>query len=82
MRSFGLLNIKFVLGDALHYFVKEADLVFSLQKMKNLYMVDKYIEKVVNDLIKRGFSEENAMEIAFNSYILDDYDLRDSYLAM
>ncbi|MEK3977296.1 hypothetical protein MKZ20_21985 [Psychrobacillus sp. FSL K6-2684] len=73
---------QFVLGDSLHYFIEEAGLGFSLQKMKNLYLVDKYIEKVVNDLIKRGFSEEKALEIAFNSYILDDYDLRDSYLAM
>ncbi|MEK5217767.1 hypothetical protein [Psychrobacillus sp. FSL H8-0487] len=48
--------------------------LFNLSAMKELVKEDALYCLVAKDLQNRGHSEEYAMEIIFNSYILDDLD--------
>lgn len=52
---------------------------FNREKMIKLQKQDMWIDRLVTDLTKKLGSEEEALEIVFNSEILDGYDYREVY---
>lgn len=48
--------------------------LFNLSVMEDMVKEDPLYRLIAKDLQKRGHSEEYALEIIFNSYILDDLD--------
>ncbi|MCM3240722.1 hypothetical protein M3685_12650 [Heyndrickxia oleronia] len=52
---------------------------FSADKMRRMIKDDKLLERVFNDM-KKQMSEEEALEIVFNSYVLEDFVMEDVYI--
>lgn len=48
--------------------------IFNFSVMKELLRDDALYRMVAKDLQRRGYTEDYALEIIFNSYILDDTD--------
>lgn len=48
------------------------DPIFDPEKMEEFVSRDMFLRMVVEDMVKRGQSRIDALEVAFNSYILDD----------
>ena len=48
--------------------------IFNFSVMKELLRDDALYRMVAKDLQRRGYTEDYALEIIFNSYVLDDTD--------
>lgn len=46
--------------------------IFNLEMMEGFVRRDRLLHFVVEDLVKRGHSRNDALEITFNGYVLDD----------
>ncbi len=60
----------------------EQEIMFDKRKMEVLVKEDALIRLVVRDLVGRGNEWEEALLVAFNSYILDDYTMSRVYLSL
>lgn len=56
--------------------------MFDKRKMEVLVDEDALIRLVVRDLVGRGNRREDALLLAFNSYILDDHTMSRVYLSL
>lgn len=52
---------------------------YNANKMEVFLQQDMLLRFVVDDMTKRGIDREQAKEIAFNSYVLDDYMMVETY---
>ncbi|WP_282156256.1 hypothetical protein [Cytobacillus gottheilii] len=48
-------------------------------KMKKFADQDALLAKVVKDLQQRGNSEEEALHLTFNSYVLEDFEMEEIF---
>lgn len=55
------------------------ELKFDRKKMEKLQQQDLYIDRLVKDLTKKLGSKEEALQIVFNSEVLDGYDYLEIY---
>lgn len=55
-------------------------LEFNQEKMKKMKESDSLVNKMTNDLVDRGMSECEALEIVFNGEVLGDSIMEDVYL--
>lgn len=52
---------------------------YNADKMEVFLQQDMLLSFVVKDLTKRGISREEAKEITFNAYVLDDVTMSETY---
>jgi hypothetical protein len=52
---------------------------FEQEKMKRMVEQDRFLKFVYDDLKNRGHQETDALEIVFNSYILEDSSMEAEY---
>lgn len=55
------------------------DVKFDAEKMRKYLEQDALLRFAVKDLQKRGHDEVSALEITFNSYVLDDFTMTKIY---
>jgi len=54
--------------------------VYDMDKMKRLVAQDRFVAFSLKDLVtNRNHTEEEALRIIFDSYILDDSSMEDAY---
>lgn len=53
--------------------------IFNPDKMKRLVNSDKYLQLIFKDLTTRNIDELNALQVIFNSNVLDGFDYLKAY---
>lgn len=61
---------------------KEHAIAFELEKMKRFVQTDALLRFSVKDLMSKGHKEEYALEIVFNTYVLEDSVMEAAYNAL
>lgn len=59
--------------------MKTTELLYEKRRMEVLVEEDALIRLVVKDLVGRGSSRDEALELAFTSYVLDDLTMSKVY---